>query len=389
VADLHVAILPGAGEDTVTVYLTASSNVIVPPFLTFPPGVSLVHMILQAVSEGPAFVTFSSEGYIDFTDNFVVQDLECSANETYNLDSTQCVACPAINGKVCLNKGECTYSTVDKYKARCVCDYPYAGAYCELSTFYSTDIFYFDSEGNTFEYYDIPGVIYTEIVVPPELIQDNDPLYGGDGAIYIRGASSSAPFFPIGSLPTITNFRTVILPPGFGVDATYSDNTIYDILDYPLTVTFHFDKTVISQAEFTEMSLYYYNVTLKNWVPAISTCSSLEQLLVEDLTSLSIQTNLCVVGRYQFFAFVPIPQNPLVEPVFVYNDYNDDHQGDYQFPTTGGSGVQQQLPPQPHLPVVANDPSPPRNLDEEFNGSSFVAPSYYLIPILLVLSLLF
>ena len=131
------------------------------------------------------------------------------------------------------------------------------------------------------------------------------------------------------------------------------------------------------------MSLYYYNVTLKEWVPAINTCPTSEQLFVPSLNDLTIETNLCVLGQYQFFAFVPIPQNPIVDPVYTQNNYQFGHQEDYQFATTGQTGVQQQAPPQPNLPVIANDPSPPRNIaEEEENSSSFVTPSYYLIPLL-------
>jgi len=395
IEDLHVAILPGAVSTPVTVYLTPTNNVIVPQFITFPPGVSLVHFSLQAIAEGPGSITFSSAGYVSFTDNFIVQDLVCSAVQTFNENSAQCVACPVVNGTVCSGNGDCSFSTIDQYKARCECDDGYVGGYCEIET-PSQFPNQFTANGATFVYTNIPGVTKTTVVVAPETIVDNNPVDGGNGTIYLRGYTSTSAFplavNPTANPPTITNYRTVTLSPGFGIDVTYSDNTIFDLLDNPLDVTFAFDKLAISQTDFLEMSLYYYNLTQNAWVPAINICPG-DQLYDASLTDLTIETYLCVLGQYQFFAFIPIPQLPTYNQeklVYTYNDYKFGHQDTYQFPTTGNTGIQQALPPQPHLAVIANDPSPPRNLAEppEKNASSFVEPSFFLV-VILVLSLIF
>ena len=192
VEDLHVAILPGAGDVEVIVYLTASSNVIVPPYLVFGPGISLLHFSLQAISEGPAYVTFTSEGYVAFTDSFVVQDLDCSSVETYNINSTQCVSCPVLNGKVCSSNGACSYSTIDQYKARCQCNTGFTGGYCELAD-PSDFAYHFTSSGITFDFDGIPGVIETIVTVHPETVIDNNPIDGGNGTVYLRGYDASSP----------------------------------------------------------------------------------------------------------------------------------------------------------------------------------------------------
>jgi len=387
-------LLPGATTAPITVYLTSTDNVVVPSSIVFAPGVSLVHFTLEALSEGTGSITFSSLGYVSFTNNFVIKNPVCSASETVTIFSTFCVSCPSINGNICSNNGVCSYSTIDQYSARCVCNAGFAGAYCELTS-PSPFAYQFTSAGVVIDYFGIPGVTEASFIVPPAIVQDGNPVDGGNGTVFIRGYDSYSPFpFAVNPdviIPSVADFNLNPVPPGFGIDITFSDNTIYDILLSPVTVTFQFDPFVISQTDFLELELFYYNITSQKWVPAISTCPPSEQLLVENLLALTLETNICVLGQYQFYALIPIPPYaPQAGPVYIYNNYQDGHQNEYQFPTTGGTGVQQPLPPQPHLaPVVEYDPSPPRLpfLNEQNNASSL--SSYFVIPILLVLSLLF
>jgi len=146
----------------------------------------------------------------------------------------------------------------------------------------------------------------------------------------------------------IENSVIDIIPSGFNFDIVAYDNTQIHQLDLPLEFTFEFDNYIISQMEFLQMRLYYWQPG-NGWVPAVSVCQ--QQFFLEnyDLFEFTLQTALCFTGQYQFFQISPDPAHSVVQtqflsnPRFVYDDLN------VYYPSQGIGGIRGVEPPQPHF----------------------------------------
>lgn len=352
--ELTVALLPGAVSSPVTITLTSSSNIVVPSTLTVSAGASLVHYTLSATAEGDAFVRFSAPGYTDFVENFTVADVVCPAGSTTNSDGDLCVLCPGSNGVSCSNNGACTFSTDRFNAARCDCNAGCSGSECQFCDG-AEECEDFTSSGGVFSFDNIPDVATFHVTVPAGLIDDGNVVDGGDGTLCVEGYFPEAPFGnsvdPVATAFTVTNKVVTALDTGFDIDIAVFDNTPAGSLQGPLTLQINYNPKEITQEEFEQSVLYYWNPSSQAWMPAMQTCPTSTRLASTDLQALTMTVNVCVTGQYHLFEISPVPAHEATvdAPETLHQPIEEDGGRTNTDNGAVNGGQQAPVPPQPQF----------------------------------------
>jgi len=371
-----VTAIPPAGNNGIRVGITTSPNVVADPFALIQPLEDTAFYKIDALDGSSGWIEFSANGYITERIFFSILDLVCDESlQVISQAGTACLQCPATNGVVCNNKGDCLFSEFASELARCVCEENWYGPECEFfGQVNNLMILEFLSTGATFTTGLVPSTFDTEISIPAGLLQDGRL---GEGTFYLQPYIPRVPFYgaidPKATVPTVDNFVVSPLPSGFNFDIVGYDNTQVLALDLPLQWTFEFDSTVISQREFIELALYLW-LPGTGWVPASSVCSPQFFFEKKDLLALTYRTNLCYTGQYQFFQVTPDPAHTV--PVnqffptsrFVYDDLHD------YYTTSGLGGLRGVEPPQPHFTDSAMGRAPPARTDDEDSQTTITDP---------------
>mmetsp|Transcript_16709 Transcript_16709/g.65273 ORF Transcript_16709/g.65273 Transcript_16709/m.65273 type:complete len:689 (-) Transcript_16709:36-2102(-) len=352
VEDLTIALLPGVVTQSVTITTESSDNVNVPSSITISAGFSLAHYQLTATAEGDAFVRFSAPGYTDFVENFIVSDVECPEGTTTNIDGDLCVTCPASNGDPCSNSGTCTFSTDRFNAARCECFDGCRGSECQFCDGLE-ECSSFTSSGGLFSFGNIPDVSAFQVNVPAGLIDDGNVVDGGNGTICVEGYFPEAPFGnavdPSATAPTVSNKVVTALDTGFDIDVAVFDNTPAGTLEGPLALHINYNAKLITQNEFEQSVLYYWNTASQQWMAASQTCPTSTRQQSTDLQALTITVNVCVTGQYHLFEISPIPAHeaPVDQPETLHQPVQQEGGDDNNNGLNGGQ--QAPVPPQPQF----------------------------------------
>jgi len=306
---------------------------------------------------GPGWVQFSAPGYETERVNFNVYEVLCDASNgvTISQDGNACLACPkATYGVPCSAHGDCSYSLFSHLLARCTCNAGFFGPLCDFSgqpsDYPKVEIVPFDSTGVRIVSTKLPLTSTTTFSVPSSLLQDG---FSGQGVVYIIPYSSdsiNAKFVNPNILaPVVAGDEVSVLGTGFTLEVSALDNTYVKSLVPPVLVRFVFHPLKVSQSDFLEATLCYFDNDLGAWVPATSVCSAQYRFFTADLLSLTYSTNLCRTGQYQFFVIEPEPYHKVVvDPQPDDQIYIEKYFLASLYMTgTGLGGDQPPLPPQP------------------------------------------
>jgi len=355
VEGFSVTLSPAAPTGGVTVYLSSSSNLQLPSQLYFPEGTSRESFQVVGVDDliGDAFVDFTADGYAPLHVELQVIQVECDAYSTISRDGTHCLDCPAPGtfGYTCSFVGDCVYSSFAYESARCVCIDGFYGPECQFSEYSSVLSVPFDYSGTVVIDRDLPLLLTASFSIPPGLVQDG---VSGEGTVFINAVSSDSNYFyyyedPTVSPPEIDGDIVTAIDTGFSISVAASDNTGLHLFRPPILTRFTFHPHKISQRDFLELSLYYFNEDSFEWVTALSVCSPQYRFVNRDLLALSYSTNLCRAGQYQFFVIEPEPYHrvevdPQPDDAVYFEKY---FIADLYMTGTGLGGEQPPLPPQP------------------------------------------
>jgi len=359
VESFHVTLAPGAPAGGVTVYLTSSPNLQLPSQLFFAEGVTQESFQVVGVDDlvGAGYVEFTAEGYAPLRVDLQVIQVECEGDSTISRDGTHCLPCPTAGslGYTCSFVGECVYSSFAYESARCICNEGYYGPECQFSDFYYSPavlITPFDYPGTVVIDRDLPLVLSASFSIPPGLVQDG---VNGEGTLYISpiDAVDQAYFSyyvdPTYYAPEIDGDVVTPIATGFSITVAASDNTALNVFRPPIQSRFTFHPLKISQRDFLELSLYYYDESASEWVTSMSVCSAQYRFVNRDLLALSYSTNLCRAGQYQFYVVEPEPYHrvevdPQPDDAVYFEKY---FIADLYMTGTGLGGELPPLPPQP------------------------------------------
>lgn len=345
---------PKAGVAGLNVNVDTTSNVLVDHIIAIPPGEDTELFRVNATEPGNGWIEFSADGYVTKRFDFTIIQVECDNNtQVINNAGTECLTCPMTNGIVCNNEGICVTSFFSNDKATCICNENYFGPQCEFNINNTNNLMIVDFNfvGEIFTTQLIPLTFSTLILIPPNLLQDG---YTGNGIFYLQAYDEDSTFYgainPNNNPPMVENSMVSIIHSGFNFDIISEfDNTAIHELLFPLEFTFEFDSDEISQMEFLQLKLYYWDPSSMEWVTAQSVCS--QEFLLEnyDLFELSLHISLCFTGQYQFFQISPNPAHTVQtnqyypNQRFVYDDLND------YYSSTGIGGIRGVEPPQPYF----------------------------------------
>jgi len=348
-----VSITPAAPAGGVAMTLTSSANVQVTPSLFFEEGDSYETFQIVGVDTlvGPAWVEFSAPGYETLRVQFNVYEVDCAIGYTISQDGNTCLNCPgAVYGAQCSYAGECSYSLFSHLLARCTCNDGYFGPICEFtgepSDYPNVDIVPIDSTGTVITTKKLPLTFSSTFSVPPGLLQDG---FSGQGVVYIIPYSEGAFINPYEVAPSVEGDEVTVLGTGFTLEVSAWDNTYVQTLRPPILARFVFHPLKVSQGDFLEAVLYYFDADAGSWVPATSVCSAQYRFVTADLLTLTYSTNLCRAGQYQFFVVAPEPFHKIVVDPQPDNEvYIEEYFiADLYLTGTGLGGDQPPLPPQP------------------------------------------
>jgi len=357
VESFTVTLSPGAPAGGVTVHLSASENLQLPSSLFFAEGVT--HESFQIVGIdfliGDAFVDFTAEGYAPLHVDLQVIEVVCDDDfSTISRDGTHCLPCPTpgVYGFPCNFVGECVYSDFAFETARCVCPEDYFGAECQFN-FYS-DVFsvLFDYPGSVVIDRNLPLVLSASFSIPPGLVQDGA---GGEGTLFIQSLNTNEDgnYYYVDAesyAPRIEGDVVTPIETGFSISvAASSDNTGLTIFRPPIQSRFTFHPLKISQRDFLQLVLYYYDEESSQWVTSLSVCSAQYRFTNRDLLALSYSTNICRAGQYQFYVAEPEPYHqvevdPQPDDAVYFEKY---FIADLYMTGTGLGGEIPPVPPQP------------------------------------------
>jgi len=286
-----------------------------------------------------------------------VYEVLCDADDgvTLSQDGNTCLDCPqATYGVPCSGNGDCSFSLFSHLLARCTCDEGFFGPLCDFSgsasDYPGVEIVPFDSTGVRIVSTKLPLTFTSTFSVPPNLLQDG---FSGEGVAYIIPYSSdsiNANFVnPYVVTPVVAGDEVTVLGTGFTLEVSAWDNTYVKSLVPPVLARFVFHPLKVSQSDFLEATLCYFDNDAGSWVPATSVCAAQYRFYTADLLSLTYTTNLCRAGQYQFFVIEPEPYHRvIVDPQPDDEVYIEDYFIASLYLTgTGLGGDQPPLPPQP------------------------------------------
>ena len=333
-------------QSDLVVTVTTSDNIHVESPIIVPAFTTVVDFQVDGLTAGLGWIQYSGEHFLTRYEAVEVISIECDSLSTLDVTGLQCLSCPASNELVCASNGVCSFSTEFSQLGRCVCNAE-DGAYgpeCQFN-FLAIDSNLEQHQTNSSLLIDthlVPSTLQTFFNIPSEVIGVRSYtvyLQGYNGFVY--GAVD-----PTVSHPSISGKVVSVIDAGFILSIVSDDNTEVINLTKPIQLIVNFDSREISQGEFLQTHLFYYDESSQQWLDVTSSCPASN--LFADVNTLTYTISICKAGQYQFFRVAPVPahvffvSNTVIVEQPQFNDFN-------AYYVAGATGEAPVVPPQPNF----------------------------------------
>jgi len=329
---------------------------------------------VTGLSAGIATITLSAPGYVTTTFQFVVSNPPlCLPTQILSTDLLSCMNCPVEMGVSCSGNGECVNSGM---QTACIC----------YSSFFNGPACQFTEQPTT-----IPtsgGLVGIPLSGPGSLVVQVPQLANGANDVDVIGFEidplnpTPGTVSPVDTKPVLlpAGTQVSVYPLGFYLEASSPVNNA-GLVDptLPFTITLTFSPSTITVTKFLQAQLYLWNG--QEWVDVQSTCPSSS---VKNINTLTATWTTCALGQFQVFIVVPAVVSPPTTPSEIDQQIVRTNATE-QLPnlTTGVTGVQPPLPPQPSIDVNRFDPS-----NQVPSDSTFVVPSTLALMLSMIVALI-